>query len=310
MNFSDPSPSKLPSLPIINPDLPARSTREKYGSLFTLGIAGLVVLVVLVGWFGYRAWAMRDVWAGIYVLHDRKEPEEKRLQAAYRLSRDARMEQSQLWELSLRRGLPDLARLVLAEGIGDDLVAEDPQGYVSAVARSPDWPGWLRLALARPMAYAATRGHAISRERLGELCRLDDPVLRLWALYTLAVQSRPDPQTVVEIEQVLPGRPPPNMSSRNCSSTQFIPTSPTGSRSWTGPRPGTGTITPKPAGYGKAGRSARERSSGPEPIDRRAHRHAPECRSQGENFARSLAAGLGLLKAAGWARRGGRGGPS
>ncbi len=202
MNFSDPSPSKLPSLPIINPDLPARSAREKYGSLFTLGIAGLVVLVVLVGWFGYRAWAMRDVWAGIYVLHDRKEPEEKRLQAAYRLSRDARMEQSQLWELSLRRGLPDLARLVLAEGIGDDLVAEDPQGYVSAVARSPDWPGWLRLALARPMAYAATRGHAISRERLGELCRLDDPVLRLWALYTLAVQSRPDPQTVVEIEGV------------------------------------------------------------------------------------------------------------
>jgi hypothetical protein len=201
-NFTDPGPSRLPSLPIINPDLPPRSTREKYGLLFTLGIAGLVVLAALVGWFAYRAWSLRDVWAGIYVLHDRKEPEEKRLQAAYWLSRDARMEQKQLWELSLRRGLPDLARLVLADGVGPDLVAEDPQGYVSAVARSPDWPSWLRLALARPLAYAATRGHAISRERLGELCRLDDPVLRLWALYALAVQPRPDPQTVVEIEQV------------------------------------------------------------------------------------------------------------
>ena len=104
--------------------------------------------------------------------------------------------------MSLRRGLPDLARLLLAEGIRDPYVAEDPQGYVSAVARSPDWPGWLRLALARPLAYASTRGHAISRERLGELCRLDDPILRLWALYALAVQSRPDPQTVVELEQV------------------------------------------------------------------------------------------------------------
>ena len=73
---------------------------------------------------------------------------------------------------------------------------------MSAVARSPDWPTWLRLALARPLAYASTRGHEISRERLGELCRLDDPVLRLWALYALAVQPRPDPQTVVEIDQV------------------------------------------------------------------------------------------------------------
>ena len=115
MNLSDPNPSKLPSLPIINPDLPARSTREKYGLLFTLGILGLMVLVALVGWFAYRAWSLRDVWAGIYVLHDKKEPEEKRLQAAYRLSRESRMEQNQLWEMSLRRGLPELARLVLAE---------------------------------------------------------------------------------------------------------------------------------------------------------------------------------------------------
>jgi hypothetical protein len=70
------------------------------------------------------------------------------------------------------------------------------------VALSPDWPDWLRLVLARPLAYATTKGHDVSRELLGELCRQNDPVIRLWALYALAVESRPDPQTVVEIEQV------------------------------------------------------------------------------------------------------------
>jgi hypothetical protein len=203
MNSSEPKRSAVPSLPIINnPLAPARSQREKYGTLFCLGILGLIVLVTLVGWFGYRVWLLRDVWAKIYVLNDAREPEARRIQAAFSLGHDPRVEQRQLWDLSLSRGLPELARDILAEGIGAELVAEDPQGYVTAVAHSPDWPDWLRLALARPMAYAATRGHAISRERLGELCRLDDPILRVWALYALAVQSRPDPQTAVEIERV------------------------------------------------------------------------------------------------------------
>src|SRR5271157_2054308 len=203
MNSSEPKRSSFPSLPIINnPQAPQRSQRVKYGTLFYLGIVGLILLVTLVAWFGYRVWSLRDVWAKIYVLNDAREPEARRIQAAFSLGRDPRFEQRQLWDLSLRRGLPELARHILAEGIGAELVAEDPQGYVTAVARSPGWPDWLRLALARAMAYAATRGHAISRERLGELCRLDDPILRLWALYALAVQPRPDPQTAVEIERI------------------------------------------------------------------------------------------------------------
>jgi hypothetical protein len=203
MNSSEPKRRSFPSLPIINnPQAPPRSLREKYGTLFYLGILGLAVLLTLVGWFGYRLWSLRDVWANVYVLNDVREPDALRIQAAYSLGHDPRVEQRQLWDLSLRRGIPELARVFLAEGIGPELVAEDPQGYVTAVARSPDWPDWLRLALARPLAYAASRGHAISRERLGDLCRLHDPVLRLWALYALAVQPRPDPQTKVEIEQV------------------------------------------------------------------------------------------------------------
>lgn len=203
MNPSEPKRSAFPSLPIINnPQAPQRSQREKYGTLFYLGILGLSVLVMLVGWFGYRVWTLRDVWARVYVLSDVHEPEARRIQAAFSLGHDPRVEQRQLWDLSLRREIPQLARDILAEGIGPELVAEDPQSFVTAVARSPDWPDWLRLALVRPLAYAATRGHAISRERLMELCRLDDPVLRLWALYALAVQPRPDDQTKVELEQV------------------------------------------------------------------------------------------------------------
>jgi hypothetical protein len=178
-----------------------RSLREKYGAFFYAACIGLVGLVALVAWFGFRLWSMRDAWARVYVLHDESRSEQERVRAAYALSRDPRIEQAQLWEMSLRRSLPDLARYLLAEGIGAELVASDPQTYVSAVARSADWPDWLRLVLARPLAYASTRGHAISRERLGEICRRDDPILRLWALYALAVQPRPDPQTAVEIDR-------------------------------------------------------------------------------------------------------------
>jgi hypothetical protein len=202
MNTSNSEKSSFPTLPIVTLDPPQRSQRDKYGTLFYLGILGLAVALSVVGWFGYRMWALRDVWANIYVLHDAGEPEERRVQAAFALSQDPRVEQSQLWEMSLRRGLPGLARYLLGEGIESKFVAEDPGGYVSAVAMSPDWPSWLRLVLVRPLAYAATDGHTISREMLSELCRQNDPIIRLWALYALAVQNRPDPQTVVEIEKV------------------------------------------------------------------------------------------------------------
>jgi hypothetical protein len=195
-------PAPLPSLPIINLEPPPRSDRQKYGSFFLAAVGGLVLVVSLVGWFGYRAWSLRDVWARVYVLHDRSRPDDDRIRAAFALARDPRFEQRQRWETSLRLGLPDLARCLLAEGVGPELVADDPQAFVSAVARSPEWPGWLRLALTRPLALASTEGHTLSRERLRDLCWLEDPVIRLWALYTLAVQPRPDPQTAVEIEKV------------------------------------------------------------------------------------------------------------
>jgi hypothetical protein len=199
---SNGAPFSFPSLPIVTPDPPPRTQTEKYGLLLYIGFGGLVVLLYLIGWFGYRVWAMLPVWRNVYVLNDAKAPEGSRIQAAFDFSRDPRVEPRQLWDLCLHRDLPDLARYILAEGISADLVAADPQGYASAVARSEGWPDWLRLVLTRPMAYAATRGHALSRERLAELCRLGDPQLRLWTLYALALQPHPDPDTKAEIEKL------------------------------------------------------------------------------------------------------------
>ncbi|WP_165225892.1 hypothetical protein [Aquisphaera insulae] len=206
MTPTDPGSPRFPSLPILQggppTETPRRSQAERYGGLFYLGAGGLLILAGLLGWFGYRAWTLRDVWKDVYVLNDPREPDARRVEAAARLAGDPRVEPRQLWDLALNRRLPARARCMLAEGIGGELVATDPRGFATAVARSPDWPDWLRLALLRPLALASTGGHTLSRERLGELCRGEDPVVRLWALYTLAVQPRPDPQTVVELERV------------------------------------------------------------------------------------------------------------
>ena len=76
MNSSESNQPSFPSLPILNnPQAPPRSQSEKYGTLFYLGILGLLVLVSLVGWFSYRVWSLRDVWARIYVLSDDRQPE-------------------------------------------------------------------------------------------------------------------------------------------------------------------------------------------------------------------------------------------
>lgn len=195
------SPTEFPRLPILSPaDIPARSQREKYGGLFYLGIAGLVVLAVLVGWFSYRLWTLRDVWADVYVLHDQKREESDRLQAAFRLSRDSRVDDLERMELCLKRDLPDLARYLLAEAVSTDAVAHDPRSYALAVARSPDWPDWLRLLLTRTVASAAGRGYAIPREALDELAGHSDPMIRLWATYAQAARPGSDPRKVGALE--------------------------------------------------------------------------------------------------------------
>src|SRR3954465_2449948 len=83
----------FPTLPIVTPDLPRRSTREKYGGALYLGLAGLAAILALVGWFVHGAWSLREVWSNVYVLHDGRRPDAERIRAADALSRDPRVNQ-------------------------------------------------------------------------------------------------------------------------------------------------------------------------------------------------------------------------
>lgn len=181
-------PPDFPTLPILSPaDLPPRGAREKYGGLFYVGIGGLVVLVVLIAWFATGAWSLRDVWRDVYVLHDARRPDLEREAAAVRLAGSTRFGDDQKLALALERGLPDRARHALALGVSADLAGEDPRGFSLAVARSPNWPSWLRLALELNLARGAVRGYAIAPAALDELARDDDPVIAAVARFAQAV---------------------------------------------------------------------------------------------------------------------------
>jgi hypothetical protein len=181
------SPNGFPKLPILQNAAPTRSQRERYGALLYLGIAGLLILAALLAWFAHGVWRLRDVWADVYVLHDASRTETERIHAAFQLGRNSRLSDSQLMETCLRRDLPDLARYLLAEAVSTEAVARDPRGYALTVARSPGWPDWLRLVLARRLAYGAARGYAVPSEALDELARHPDPMIGPWATCAAAL---------------------------------------------------------------------------------------------------------------------------
>jgi hypothetical protein len=187
----DPPAFTFPPLPIVTPDPPRLSAREKYGGLFYLGIIGLSAIALLIGWFGYGLWTTRHVWSAIYTLHDESQNEAARIQAAYALSLDPGVNQRQRWDICLRTRLPDLARYVLAESLTAEAASADPRAYALAVARSAGWPDWLRVLLLRPMAYAAGHGVDFPAEALDALRHHPDPVVGLWAA---CVQAQVDRQ--------------------------------------------------------------------------------------------------------------------
>ena len=212
MSVVDNGPFQFPKLPILSPaeipPPPRLSQREKYGGLFYVGIAGLVLLCLMVGWFAYGFWSLRDVWEDVYVLHNPKRSEWDRVQAAFRLTHDPRVNDGQRMEICLRRDVPDLARYLLAEAISTDAVASDPRSFSLAVARSSDWPDWLRLLLARRVTYGAAREYAIPHQALDELAGHADPMIGLWAksaLILLAPSSDPKPAAALEQASHLPG---------------------------------------------------------------------------------------------------------
>jgi hypothetical protein len=210
---------RFPDLPILNanevpaaptPTARARSQREKYGGLFYLGIGGILLLIALVGWFGHGLWSNRDIWADVYALNDPTRPESERLDAALRLARNPRLDDGARMEMALQKGLPELARYLLAESVSTEPVARDPRAYALAASRSEGWPDWLRLLLARRLAYGAGRGYDLPREALDELKGHADPMIGLWATYALAAPplGAPDPAATESLEQAARGQGP------------------------------------------------------------------------------------------------------
>lgn len=182
---------EFPKLTILN-DLPERTearltTAQKYGSLFWLGVSGLVVTVLLVGWFGTQLWAMRDIWRAIYVLHEESMPVAQRLQAAEFLASDPRVEPGQVQPMIFRKTLPDKARYLLAERLDEALSAKDASQMLKLLGTtgptSP--PNWLRGHLAR-LAAVTVRADGRFPSGLFEQLMIDeDPVVANWAAYAL-----------------------------------------------------------------------------------------------------------------------------
>jgi hypothetical protein len=173
-------------LPIIRLDQPPRTQRQKYGGIFYLGIGGLVVLAVLLGWFGYALWTLRDAGWNIFILHDTRRANVERINAAYALAHDRRMIQDQYWDMCLHKTIPGLARYLLAEALTREAMVNDPKGYADAVAYSEGWPDWLRLLLIRPLAYGAESGIELPHKPLEQLSQRSDRTIVLWACYTRA----------------------------------------------------------------------------------------------------------------------------
>jgi len=196
----------FPQLPIVTPDPPRLSTREKYGSLFYLGILGLATVVALVTWFGFGVWSMRSVWTNIYRLHDETRSETERVRAAIDLAQDSRVNERQRWDICLRKPLPPLARVVLAKSLTAEAASADPRGYALTIARSPGWPNWLRVLLARPMAYAAVEGVIFPRDALAELRANSDRGVALWGSFLDAQQENLADPGLQELEQASAGQ--------------------------------------------------------------------------------------------------------
>lgn len=198
----------FPDLPIIQPpppDAPRRTQAEKYGAAFYISIAGLLVVLAIIGVFAWGVFTMRGALKDVYILNDAKQPLETRVEAARRLSRDTQFSPQQRWELAISRVPPEPARRILAASLREEVVTPDPELYILKVARSEGWPTWLRRSLVRPIAYAADQT-ALPREALEELGRGGDAVVALWATYARAASSNdPASADALRAASIAPG---------------------------------------------------------------------------------------------------------
>jgi hypothetical protein len=195
------NPNRFPELPIVTPEPPRLTLQEKYGSFLYLGIAGFLVSLALVVQFVVSIYVSRDLWYALYALNDPRKPEVERIESAWIVARSESANDRQRSDLALRKDLPDLARYILAEGLTSDAIRVDPKAYALMVAKSEGWPPWLRLMMARPMAYAVGEGYRISWEPLDLLRENSDPAIALLATYTRAVMAPGDPSAAKSLAE-------------------------------------------------------------------------------------------------------------
>jgi hypothetical protein len=109
--------------------------------------------------------------------------------------------------MSLQRDLPDRARYALAESVPTSVVGYDPRTFALAVARSPNWPVWLRLLYTRLLTFSAAKQYGIPPEALKQLADGPDAMTRIWAAAALLFLPEPPAGLSEQIEQAakLPG---------------------------------------------------------------------------------------------------------
>ncbi len=190
----------FPDLTILTPDPPPLTLQEKFGSFLYLGIAGLVISVALVVQFVVALYSTRDIWYAVYALNDPTKPVAERVEAAWIIARSPSANDRQRLDLALRTELPPLARYVLAEGMTSEAIRTDPKAYALMVAKSKGWPDYLRLMIARPMAYGVGEGYRIAWEPIDLLRENNDEALALLATYTRAVMAPGDPPALKSLQ--------------------------------------------------------------------------------------------------------------
>ncbi len=179
----------LPDTPV--PAQPRLSTAEKYGSLYWLGISGLVFSLGLVTWFAWSLLAMRSIWQAVYVLHDTSRPSEERQAAAESLLGDPRVQPSQIQPMIFRPTLPDKSRYLLAEGLEKAVSPADARQMLAVLAtrNASSPPNWLRGHLARLAAVTIPADDRFPSEAYRNLLTDEDPIVADWAAFALAANG-------------------------------------------------------------------------------------------------------------------------
>jgi hypothetical protein len=189
MKNDDPFP-KLTILPDSPPPpaQPRLTTAQKYGSLYWLGISGLVFSIGLVGWFAWSLVAMRQVWQAVYVLHDTEASAPDREAAVFVLLTDPRVQAQQIQPMLFRPTLPDKARYLLAESLDKAVSATDARQMLRLLATSnaASPPNWLRSHLARLAAVTIPKDAKFPADSFRQLLDDSDPIVADWAAFALS----------------------------------------------------------------------------------------------------------------------------